>query len=238
MGGTGEYGQRSVRREMCLGIGGRAGSKIPSRPDHCSRSLREPDWHKEGVGMKRLITLLFTMMLVASACNSDGSESVSTDEATRETTAAAIAATTSTTTPTPSTTTEVSDAQNDAPAAAGSGVQTATVSLDNGEVFEFGALCWLETQESAGSEILFTVVSYDDPVNLDVTQFGADSFAGAANISLYDSTSYDTLWEASSLYGTEVELVLEGSTVTGSGDFHPQGDIAATPVPGQLVANC
>ena len=74
--------------------------------------------------------------------------------------------------------------------------------------------------------------------DLDVTQFGADSFGGAANISLYDSTSYDTLWEASSLYGTEVELVLDGSTVTGSGDFHPQGDIAATPVPGQLVANC
>jgi hypothetical protein len=195
--------------------------------------------------MKRLITLLLTMVLVASACSSDGSETVSNDEPKAETTAAANAPTTSTDAPTTSadaattsTTTEASDAQADAPAAAGGGVQTATVSLDNGEVFEFGALCWLETQESAGSEILFTVVSYDDPVNLDVTQFGADSFGGAANISLYDSTSYDTLWEASSLYGTEIELVLDGSTVTGSGDFYPQGDIAATAVPGQLVANC
>jgi hypothetical protein len=238
MGGWGEYRRRSVRREMSAGIGGRVGSKIPPRLHHCSRSLREPDWYEEGDGMKRLITLLFTMMLVASACSSDGSESASNDEATPETTAAAIAATTSTTTATPSTTTDANDAQSDAPAAAGSGAQTATVSLDNGEVFEFSALCWLETQESAGSEILFTVVSYDDPVNLDVTQFGADSFGGAASISLYDSASYDTLWEANSLYHTEIELVLDGSTVTGSGDFYPQGDIAATPVPGQLVANC
>jgi len=188
--------------------------------------------------MKRLVALLLTMMLAASACSSDGSESASNDETATETTAAANAATTSTDAAATSTIADASDTQPEAPAAQASGAHTATVSLDNGDVFEFGALCWLETQESAGSEILFTVVSYDDPVNLDVTQFGADSFGGAANISLYDSTSYDTLWEASSLYGTEIELVLDGSTVTGSGDFYPQGDIAATPVPGQLVADC
>ena len=188
--------------------------------------------------MKRLIALLFTMMLVASACSSDGSETVSDDEPTPETAATGDAATTVADSATTTTAAETSDAQTEAPAAQASGAQTATVTLDNGDVFEFGALCWLETQESAGSEILFTVVSYDDPVNLDVTQFGADSFGGAANISLYDSTSYDTLWEANSLYGTEIELILDGSTVTGSGDFYPQGDIAATPVPGQLVANC
>lgn len=188
--------------------------------------------------MKRLVALLLTMMLAASACSSDGSKSASNDETATETTAAANAATTSTEAAATSTIADASDGQTEAPASQASGAQTATVSLDNGDVFEFGALCWLETQESAGSEILFTVVSYDDPVNLDVTQFGADSFGGAANISLYDSTSYDTLWEASSLYGTEIELVLDGSTVTGSGDFYPQGDIAATPVPGQLVADC
>lgn len=188
--------------------------------------------------MKRLIALLFTMMLVASACSSDGSETVSDDEPTPETTAAADAATTTADAATTTTVADASDTQTEAPAVQASGAQTATVALDNGDVFEFGALCWLETQESAGSEILFTVVSYDDPVNLDVTQFGADSFGGAANISLYDSTSYDTLWEASSLYGTEIELILDGSTVTGSGNFYPQGDIAATPVPGQLVADC
>lgn len=188
--------------------------------------------------MKRLIALLLTMMLAASACGSDGSESVSDDETTPETTEAAEAATTTADAATTTTGADASETQTEAPAVQASGAQTATVTLDNGDVFEFGALCWLETQEAAGSEVLFTVVSYDDPVNLDVTQFGADSFGGAANISLYDSTSYDTLWEASSLYGTEIELILDGSTVTGSGDFYPQGDIAATPVPGQLVANC
>ena len=187
--------------------------------------------------MRRLIALLFTLMLAAGACSSDSSTATSDDEAPPETTAAADAASTTT----HATTTTVADAnstQAEVPPAQASGAQTATVTLDNGDVFEFGALCWLEVQESAGSEILFTVVSYDDPVNLDVTQFGADSFGSAANISLYDSTSYDTLWEASSIYGTEVVLLLDGSTVTGSGDFYPQGDIAATPVPGQLVANC
>lgn len=188
--------------------------------------------------MRRLIALLFATTLAVGACSSDSSETVSNDEPSPDTTAAADAATTSTAAETTSTVAAASDPQADAPAATGSGAQTATVTLDNGESFEFDALCWLETQESAGSEILFTVVSYDDPVNLDVTQFGADSFGGAATISLYDSTSYDTLWEASSLYGTEIDLALDGSTVIGSGDFYPEGDIAATPVTGQLVANC
>ena len=178
------------------------------------------------------------MMLIVSACSGDGSETVSDDEATPDTTGAADTATTIADTATTTTLADAGDTQTEAPTAQASGAQTATVTLDNGDAFEFSALCWLETQESAGSEILFTVVSYDDPVNLDVTQFGADSFSGAASISLYDSTSYDTLWEANSLYGTVVELVLDGSTVTGSGDFYPQGDIAATPIPGQLVANC
>ena len=178
---------------------------------------------------RTLLVLLAALMLMASACSGDSSEPTASDSPASETTAAddgGTAAADDGATPTT------------APTAQASGVQMATVTLDNGEVFEFSALCWLETQESAGSEILFTVVSYDDPVNLDVTQFGADSFGGAASISLYDSTSYDTLWEASSLYGTAIELNLDGSTVTGSGDFHPAGDIAATPVAGQLVANC
>lgn len=196
------------------------------------RSLREPDDHEEGVRVKRLIALVFTVMLVTSACSgSDSSDTASNDNAATDTAAAAGAGT-------ETTAADAAEAQADAPAAQASGAQTATVTLDTGDVFEFSALCWLETQESAGSEILFTVVSYDDPVNLDVSQFGAGSFGGAANISLYDSTSYDTIWEASSLYGTEIELILAGSTVTGSGDFYPAGDIAATPVGGELVADC
>ncbi|MDH3754984.1 MAG: hypothetical protein OEU32_14025, partial [Acidimicrobiia bacterium] len=123
-------------------------------------------------------------------------------------------------------------------ALAGGGDGTATLTLDNGEVFEFGILCALEPQEAAGSEILFTVVSYDDPYNLDVTQFGADSFNGAANISLYDSTTFDTIWEASGFLGAEVELNLDGSTVTGSGTFHPDGDPSIEGVSGELTASC
>lgn len=188
-----------------------------------------------------MLALLATLMLVASACSSDSSEPASSDSPAADTTAAEVDTTESTADDSPGTeSTDPADGETPttSPAAQASGAQTATVTLDSGDVFEFSALCWLETQEAAGSEILFTVVSYDDPVNLDVTQFGADSFGGAANISLYDSTSYDTLWEAASLYGTEIELNLDGSTVTGSGDFYPAGDIAATPVAGQLVANC
>jgi hypothetical protein len=188
-----------------------------------------------------MLALLAALMLVASACSSDSSEPASSNSPAAETTAADAGTPESTAADVPGTeSTDADDGETPttAPAVQASGSQTATVTLDSGDVFEFSALCWLETQESAGSEILFTVVSYDDPVNLDVTQFGADSFGGAANISLYDSTSYDTLWEASSLYGTQIELNLDGSTVTGSGDFHPAGDIAATPVAGQLIANC
>lgn len=180
---------------------------------------------------RTVLALLAALMLMASSCSSDGSEAASSDSSAPESTAANDAGT-------ESTVADAGQSQATAPTVQASGAQTATVTLDNGDVFEFSALCWLEVQESAGSEILFTVVSYDDPVNLDVTQFGVDSFDGAASISLYDSTSYDTIWEASSLYGTDIELSLSGSTVTGSGDFYPAGDIAATPVPGQLVANC
>ena len=189
--------------------------------------------------MKRLIALVFAVMLVTSACSgSDSSDTASNDNDVSETAAADGAGTETTAADADTSGGDAADAQTDAPAEQTSGAQTATVTLDTGDVFEFSALCWLEAQESAGTEILFTVVSYDDPVNLDVSQFGTDSFGGAANISLYDSTSYDTIWEASSLYGTEIELILAGSTVTGSGDFYPAGDIAATPVGGVLVANC
>jgi hypothetical protein len=125
---------------------------------------------------------------------------------------------------------------NDAPPPPGGA--TATVTLDNGDSYTFSILCNLQPQESAGSTILFTLVSYDDPVNLDVTQFGDDSFGGAANISLYDSSTYDTLWDASSRFENNVELSLDGSTVTGSGTFIEGEDGTGSQVGGELVANC
>ncbi|KAA3640466.1 MAG: hypothetical protein DWP92_02970 [Armatimonadetes bacterium] len=182
--------------------------------------------HMENV-LKRWGVLALATILVFTIAACGGDDEIAEGDAPTTTSADSGSGDTPTTTPTTS-----------APATPPSGGATATVTLDNGETYEFGILCHLERQEAAGAEILFTVVSYDDPINLDVTQFGADSFGGAANIGLYDSTSYDAVWEADSTYGTSVELSLNGSTVTGSGDFYPGGDIQQTPVPGELVANC
>ena len=185
---------------------------------------------------RTMVALCAALLLLVSACSGDSPDPTTSDSTATETTQAPEAANETADAEAAAIPTTAQEAP--APASQASGSQTATVTLDNGEVFEFSALCWLERQDAAGSEILFTVVSYDDPVNLDVTQFGAESFDGASNISLYDSTSYDTLWEASSFYGPTVDLTLDGSTVLGSGDFYPAGDVTATPVPGQLVATC
>lgn len=129
-----------------------------------------------------------------------------------------------------------------APSGGGSG--TATLTLDNGETFEFGVLCTLEPQEAAGSEIVFTATSYDDP-GLDITQFGAEgsgTVTDVATVSVYDG-SYNTLWEASNLYepfGGGVELSLDGSTINGTGTFFAGGDPVTNPdgVAGTVEARC
>jgi hypothetical protein len=119
------------------------------------------------------------------------------------------------------------------------GGSTASVTLANGEKFEFGILCALESQEAAGQEILFTVVSYDDPANLDITQFGASSDFEGAVVGIYDSTTYDTLWEANdALFDGAVDLQLDGSTITGTATFFADGDPFGEPVEGEVVANC
>ena len=114
----------------------------------------------------------------------------------------------------------------------------ATLTLANGEIFEFAdVLCSLEPQVAAGSEILFTAVSYGDP-GLDITQFGDEgTITGVASISVYNS-DYDTLWDASSIYGSAVELTLDGSTIRGTGSFLPGPDLEGEPVEGEIVANC
>jgi hypothetical protein len=110
--------------------------------------------------------------------------------------------------------------------------------LANGETFEFATvLCSLEPQMAAGSEILFTATSYDDP-GLDITQFGNEgTITGVASISVYDG-NYETLWDASSLYGSTVELTLDGSTIRGTGSFLPGPDLIGDAVEGEVVANC
>jgi len=186
--------------------------------------------------MNRMFPLLFAMLLVISACSSEDGSSNDAGSGDASAGDSSVAPSDDTSDDGVGDPSDASDAGSTSAGAVGSG--TATVSLGNGEVFEFEVLCALEPQIAAGSEILFTVVSYDDPINLDVTQLGADSLGGVANISLYDSTTYDSVWDASSFTGGEVELSLDGSTVSGTGMFvEGEGD-ASTAVPGELIANC
>ncbi len=128
------------------------------------------------------------------------------------------------------------DAETEAPA--GTDGAAATLTLANGDTFEFATvLCSLEPQVAAGSEILFTATSYDDP-GLDITQFGDDgTITGVASISVYDG-DYESLWEANSMFGSNVELSLDGSTIRGTGSFLQGGDISNDAVEGEVVANC
>jgi len=124
-------------------------------------------------------------------------------------------------------------------AQAASASSTATVTMENGEVFEFSIWCVLEPQVVGDAEILFTLGSFDEPLNLDVNQFAADSFNGAASIDIFDSTTFDMVWSASALFGAgEVELTLDGNTVRGSGNFLAGVDSSGPGVRGELVANC
>lgn len=128
------------------------------------------------------------------------------------------------------------DGSDDATAPSSGG--GATLTLANGETFEFpSVLCTLEPQMAAGSEILFTATSYDDP-GLDITQFGdAGMISDVASIEVYDA-DFETLWSASSMLGSEVELSLDGSTIRGTGSFVQGEDFGGETVEGEVVANC
>jgi hypothetical protein len=130
------------------------------------------------------------------------------------------------------------ESDDEAAAPGGSGGGGATLTLANGETFEFPTvLCSLEPQMAAGSEILFTATSYDDP-GLDITQFGDEgTITGIASISVYDG-NFETLWEANSMLGSSVELTLDGSTIRGTGSFAQGEDFGGETVEGEVVANC
>jgi hypothetical protein len=184
--------------------------------------------------MRRIHTaLLITGALVLGACGGDDdADDESADDGAEEPTDE----------PADDGDTEPADEPAAAPSGGGSG--TATLTLDNGETFEFGILCTLEPQEAAGSEILFTAVSYDDP-GLDITQFGAEgsgTVTDIASVSVYDG-DFNVLWEANNGYepfGGTVELSLDGSTINGVGEFFAGGDPIANPdpVPGTVEARC
>ena len=180
---------------------------------------------------------VLVIVLGAGACSSgtDDSQPTSSEADSRATTQDAASETPETDAEPADTTAETDD---NVFARAAAGGASATLTLDNGEVYAFNILCALEPQESAGQEILFTVVSYDNPVSLDVTQFGPQSFGGASTISLYDSETYDTVWAADTLVGGELELAMTGNTVTGSGVFLAGEERTGPGVPGTFEANC
>jgi hypothetical protein len=201
----------------------------------------------ETVG-KRLISVLIGLVLVVSACSSSSSDSgeIATDaEAPTTSSAATGPASTDTAASAESTTTVQA-----APSSGGSG--TATVALDNGESFSFSVICGLESQEVAGTVIAFTAVSNDEPLGFDVTQFGTidigvdtgDMFDGLGNVTIWNSSDYETVWEAGSILaqldGSDFTLELNGTTITGSGMFVEGGDIEKldTAVHGEVIAEC
>lgn len=187
----------------------------------------------------RLTVGVLALLLVMAACSSGSSEPESASGVDGSSTTT-VEADTQTTVgePAPTETAPSSDSEDNAFAAAAAGGASASLTLENGETYTFNILCALETQESAGQEILFTVVSYDDPVSLDVTQFGADSLGGTAIVSLYDSSTFDNVWDANTLHGGELELAMSGNTVTGRGIFLAGEDRSGPGVAGEFEANC
>lgn len=191
---------------------------------------------------KRCLLLAPFALVVASACGSDGDSTSDTATETPDDTGVALEpevdapeAGSDPTSGEASDSDESSDGATGTPAA---GDAAATLTLANGEAFQFATvLCTLEPQMAAGSEILFTATSYDDP-GLDITQFGDEgTITGVASISVYDG-NFETLWEANSMLGSSVELTLDGSTIRGTGSFYENDEYGGETVEGDVVANC
>ena len=195
----------------------------------------------------RLVSVCIGLVLVVSACSSSSSDSgESATDAESPTSSAAAVDSASTDTAAPGATTTAAAASTPP----SSGGATATVTLENGEVYTFSILCNLEPQEVAGSEILFTAVSNDTPLGFDVTQFGkvgaetGGVLEDIGSITIWDSATYDDVWVAgtvlSQLDGSEFVLALDGSTITGSAMFVEGGDIENldSAVRGELIAEC
>lgn len=173
--------------------------------------------------------------MTAAACGGSD-DAASGDDAVDPTTAAPVDTVTATTITDDDATSDDDDGGDGVAVPSGGG--TAVLTLENGESFEFdGLMCTLEPQMAAGSEILFTATSYDDP-GLDITQFGdAGAVTGIATIEVWDS-DYETLWEANSFGDTTVELTLDGNTIRGTAAFYDGAEGSMEPVRGEVVANC
>ena len=181
----------------------------------------------------RLLALV-PLLLVAAACGGDGD---STDGAANDSVAVDEPVDSAIDQPADTDAADATGSDEEAatPPSSGGG---ATLTLANGETFEFADVrCVLEPQVVVDQEILFNAVAYDDP-GLSVNQFGdAGLLTGFASISVYDS-NFENLWEADDLFGIETELTLEGSTIRGSGGFVPGSDPLGDPIQGEIVVNC
>lgn len=145
---------------------------------------------------------------------------------------------------TASTGTESASASNDAPAdepaeaaasASGGGAGTATLTLDNGEVHSFNIACMLEPQD----DFDFSIGSYDEPYNLDFSQWSADSGFSGPYVEVIDTTDYEILWGAETGFGIgELVVTQDGSTMTATGTFAAGGNPDAETVQGELIARC
>ena len=119
----------------------------------------------------RFVMAVLVVVLGAGACSSGSDESLpASSEADSGATTQDAASETPGSDPEPVDTTADDDEPADTTAEtddnvfarAAAGGASATLNLDNGETYAFNILCALESQESAGQEILFTVVSYDN----------------------------------------------------------------------------
>lgn len=94
----------------------------------------------------------------------------------------------------------------------------ATITFDNGEVLETNVLCHLESQVSAGQEILYTATSLSNPY-FDLTVFGENSSFPGAKLSWHETKDfkvYQVSWSSSNLPGKSTfEPVVEVNTISG-----------------------
>lgn len=190
----------------------------------------------------RLIPAIVIVSFLLAACGSDSdtTESVSTDSSADGAVTTDAKESDDAVTTNADESDDADGSDNGEPPAPPSGDGTAVLTLANGETFEFSVLCSLESQIAAGSEILFTATSYDNP-GLDITQFGDEgTVTEIASVDVYDG-EFETLWGAATLYeafGGSLELTLEGTTIRGVGTFYSGGDPAGEAVEGEVIANC
>ena len=95
----------------------------------------------------------------------------------------------------------------------------ATITFDNGEVLTTKVICALETQISAGQEILYTATSLSNPY-FDITVFGEKSSFPGAKASWNETKDFEVYqesWSTQNIPGQSTfSPVLDGNTITGN----------------------